>query len=209
MESRESNPKRLGQLCLVVAVVINGVLLLVNLRQTGLEDQLSRKRSAEGYFILNQQTISGEDTKRELLHTSLNQLKMLRRLSKDRLSEIENQTLLSDERELEKQEDAALGKIVAVTYLQANDPPPGQQPDEMFSHKSVAELQDLLKKFEEQAFQYAKDLKDETVNLMGKIAFWKAWYSTGLVINMFVLVIGNIMLFASDAPRNSQTKRKS
>jgi len=134
---------------------------------------------------------------------------MLRRLSKDRLSEIENQTLIGDEHELEKQVDAALEKIVAATYLQANDPPPGQHPDELFSHKSDAELQDLLRKFEEQAFQYAKDLKDETVNLMGKIAFWKAWYSIGLVISMSVLAIGNILLFASDAPRNSQTKRKS
>ena len=203
------NSKRLGQLCLVVAVVINGALLLVNLRQTDLENRLSRKRSAERYFILNQQTISAEDTKRALLHTSLNQLKMLRRLSKDRLSEIENQTLIGDEHELEKQVDAALEKIVAATYLQANDPPPGQHPDELFSHKSDAELQDLLRKFEEQAFQYAKDLKDETVNLMGKIAFWKAWYSIGLVISMSVLAIGNILLFASDAPRNSQTKRKS
>ena len=85
----------------------------------------------------------------------------------------------------------------------------GQHPDEMFSHKSAAELQDLLKKFEEQAFQYAKNLKDEAVVLMGKIAFWKAWYSIGLVISMFVLVIGNIRLFASDKYRNSQTKQKS
>lgn len=209
MESRESNSKRLGQLCLVVAVVINGMLLLVNFRQTGLEDHLSRKRSAERYFILNQQTISGENTKRALLHTSLNQLKMLRRLSKDRLSEIENQTLLGDERELETQEDAALRKIVAATYLQANDPSPGEHPDEMFSRKSVAELQDFLNKFEEQAFQYAKNLKDETVVLMGKIAFWKMWHSIGLVISMFVLVIGNILIFASNVPQNSQTKRKS
>ena len=94
----EEKPKRLGQFCLVIAVIINGASLLINIRQTSLEDQLSRKRSAESYFILNQQSIHTENAKRVLLHTSLNQLKMLRRLARDRLSERENEILFGEER---------------------------------------------------------------------------------------------------------------
>lgn len=201
--------KRIGQLCIVVAAIISGALILINIRQTSLEDQLSRKRSAEQYFILNQQAITGENAKRVLLHTSLNQLKMLRRLARDKLSERENEILLGDEREFQKQIDASLAKIVGGTFLQANDPPSGQHPDAMFSNKSDAELADLLKKFEGQAFKYAENLKGEMVNLMSKVACWKAWHSIGLAINMFIIVIGNVLLFATDAPRDSQTRRGS
>ena len=198
----KKSPKRLGQLLLVVAVVINGVLLFINIWQTSLEDQLSRKRSAEAYFILNQQTINDEKAKRVSLHVSLNQMKMLRRLSRDKLSEKENELLLSEEREFQKQIDASFVKIVGATYLQANDPPSGFHPDKMFSNKSDTELESLLMKFEEQVFQYAKTLKDEMVNLMGGVAFWKAWHSMGLAISMLILVIGNILLFVSDASRD-------
>jgi len=196
--------KRFGQLCLVIAIIINGVLLLINIRQTSLEDQLSRKRSAENYFILNQQAINDEKAKRVSLHASLNQMKVLRRLSRDKLSEKENETLLSEEREAQKQIDASFVRIVGATYLQANDPPAVSHPDKMFSNKSDTELEGLLITFEEQAFQYAKTIKDEVVNLMGRIAFWKVWHSLGLAISMFILVIGNILLFISDASRDPQ-----
>ena len=204
----KAKPKRLGQLCLVVALVINGVLLLVNMRQTSLEDGLSRKRSAERYFILNQQAISAEDTKRALLHTSLNQLKMLRRLVRDKLSERENEILVNDERELQRQINASYVKVVSALYLQANDPPPGQHPDTMFSDKSDTELEALLAKFEEQAFRYAQGLKGQAINLTEKIAFWKTWNSVGLVAGMVILVFGNIIIFAVDTPDESQATRR-
>ena len=197
----DKNRRRLGQLCLVAAICINGVLLLVNLRLSTLEDKLSKKRGDERYFMFNEQRISAQTAKRASLHTSLNQLKMLRRLTKDKISPEENQTLLIDERNFQIEIDAHLRRIVGATYLQANDPPPGQHPDKMFSSKSDKELVLLLPKYRDQAYEYAKTLKNEMVDLMDAISFRKKVHSIGLVISMLVLIVGNLLLFALNKPK--------
>jgi len=187
---------RWGQICLIVAVILNALVLLINLHLSGLEDELASKREEERYFIINEQSKYGEINKRTLIHTSLNQLKMLRRLATDLITPEEKQMLLTDEKIFQREINASLRKAVIVTYLQGNDPPPGKNPQDMFSGMTDEQLLALSPKFESQALQYISNLKTEMVRLMDEISLWKKLYSYGLIISLIIIVVANFLIYA-------------
>lgn len=184
-------------MCLVVAVVLNAFVLLINLHLSTLEDELASKRSQEGYYMTNRQAITSEMTKRTQLHTELNQLKMLRRLTRHRLTPQENEALVQDEKVLQRKISASLRKAAIGTYLQANDPPPGKDPNKMFSNMTDEEVLAVSFQLEEQAWQYAQNLKTEMVRLMGEVSLWKRFHSLGLILSTIILVVGNFLIFAT------------
>lgn len=200
-----SKRRRWGQICLMIAAILNSFVLLINIHLSGLGDELASKREEERYFAINQQTKYGEISKYTLLQTNLNQLLMLRRLAKGRFTPEENQMLLMNEKIVEGEINASFRKAVIVTYLQGNDPPPGEDPQEMFSNMTHEQLFTLIPELEDQALQRVSNLKTEMVTLMDKISLWKKLYSYSLIISSITIVIANLFIFAvsrSGAPRS-------
>lgn len=197
MLKKRSKKRHWGQICLISAAILNAFVLLVHLHLSGLEDELANKRADEGYFIKNKQTISAENAKRTILHTSLNQLKMLRRLARDRLTPSENEMLLMDEKTLQNEIDASLRKIVGATYLQANDPPQGKDTNKMFNKMTNEQLLALIPELQDQEWQFAENLKMDMVSLMDQVSFWKKLHSSALIISMIILIVANFLIYAS------------
>jgi hypothetical protein len=162
-----------------------------------LEDELASKRADETYYFTNRQTISTEINRREFLQINLNQLKMLRRLVRDRLTSRENEMLLMDEKFLQSEIDASLRMIVMGQYLQAKDPPPGKDPNDMLSSKTDEQLLVMIKEFQDSSWQYVKNLKVEMLFLMSQVSFWKKLHSFVLIISIIILIIANILIYAS------------
>lgn len=183
------------QKLLLGAIFLNSFALLVSLYVTKLEDSFTDKREKEWYFITNQQAISSEIAKRTLLHTSLNQLKMLRRISKDRLTGVEYKSLLRDEEIFQRQIDSSLVKIVGAAYLQANDPQQGFDPDEYFSGFTAEELSKKLPEYEAGAFKYVKGLKTDMVALLDSISRWKMFYAMSIILSTILLLYATYLNF--------------
>lgn len=78
---KESRIYKWSRRLLLWAIILNSIALVLNLYIVRLEDSFTDRREKEWYFVTNQQAISSEIAKRTLLHTSLNQLKMLRRIA--------------------------------------------------------------------------------------------------------------------------------
>lgn len=189
--------RRWGQVCLIVAAILNAFVLLINLNLSNLEDELTSKSEEERYFMSNQQTKNDEVNKRTLLHVSLNQLRMLRRLASDRLTPDENQAILMDEKNFQVEINSSLRKAVIVSYLQGSEPSPGKDPEEMFSNMTDEQLFALIPKLEDKSFQYIQNVKKEMVRLMDKISLWKKLYSYSLIMSIIIIIVANFLIYAN------------
>ncbi len=201
IKSLLNNPKKSrkwGQILLVFAVVLNGVVLWVNLHLNNLQGELQDKRYEENYFIINEKTKRSESAKYTLLNANSNQLVILRRLAEDHLSSEEDETIRGVIKELNYQSNRSKVGVVALAFLLANDPPEGTNPFEMFILKSDSELVRLQKKYEIQAGDYALELKSEMVQLMDDISYWEIGNAVSLVMSNIILILGSILIFASN-----------
>lgn len=189
------NNKKLGQIFLVFAVLLNGLVLAVNLKLTGLEEDLQTKRFEESYFMVIEQTKANQSLEYSILQGNSNQLVLLRRLADNRLTPTERNTLKNNVKELNRQSQDKKVKMLAVTYLLANDPPEGTNVYKMFEGKSDAELGQLQVKYEMQAMDYSDKLKKQMVQLMDKITFWGYIHSAALSLSSIILILGSILIF--------------
>lgn len=192
---KESRIYKWSRRLLLWAIILNSIALVLNLYIVRLEDSFTDRHEKEWYFVTNQQAISSEIAKRTLLHTSLNQLKMLRRISKDRLSPSEYKCLLHDEDGFQRQIDSSLIKIAGASYLQGNDPPPGFSPDRYFAGMSQDDLAKKLPENEDKALAYAKGLKKDMVSLTDQISFWKTIYASSIIVSTILLLMANYIYF--------------
>jgi hypothetical protein len=190
--------KRRGQRLLFLAAVLNGAVFFLGLFLASLQGELDGKVTDEMYFMRNDQAISAEISKRTLLHTSLNQLKLLRRIARERISLAENKMLLIDESVFQREINASLRKIGGAAFLQAHDPPAGHTPDEIFSKMSDDEVASQLPTFQDQGFQFAKGIKADMNSLRSRIAYWKVINSTLLTISTMVLIIGSYLVYDAE-----------
>lgn len=200
VERMKLGRSRLGQLCLVGCVILNFFALMFSLKVTNLEAKLNDLKDDERYFIINEQAVSSEQDYRVNLHTSLNTLKILRRLAANSLSQSENQTLLEDETLLQLGLDRCLRRLVAGTYLMANEPEPGENLDEKFASMTDEQLHILVPKFQKQAIHYVTALKKDMVDIMQDIPFWRRVYSSVLIISTIIVIVANFLIFTA---RNS------
>jgi hypothetical protein len=190
--------RKLGQILLVTAVALNGLVLAISLHLTSLETELQEKRYEEQYFILNDKTKNEESAKTTLLDGTANQIVMLRRLAEDRMTPDENQIVLSNVKELRRQLRDSKVKVIAVTYLLAHDPPKGTDVYGMFAGKSDSELLLLQDQYERDASAYGDSLKAVMVEKMDSISIWKYAHSAALVLSTIILIVGSIINFRSD-----------
>lgn len=190
--------RKWGQICLVSAILLNGLVLAINLYLTGLQGELQNRRNEEQYFIINEQTKRTESARYTLLQGNSNQLVLLRRLTDDRLSPDERETIKSNVRNLNLQSETSKINLVAITYLLANDPLKGTDVFRMFEDKSDIELLRLQVLYEKQANEYANDLKRQMVQLMDSISMWKYAHSSMLVLSSIILILGGLLNFRSE-----------
>lgn len=179
----------------MLAVILNGAVLLINLRVSNLENQLAEKRRRLQDFMTNHQGISFEIAKQTLYTTSLNQLKLLRRLSQRYLSPNDYQALSQTERVLAKQIEESNSKIVVGTFIQGGNLPEDTDLEKLFGGLSQDSLEQLFPIFQKKESEYVDNLMAEMNRLDSQAFFWKTIYSSATVLSMTVIVIGSILLF--------------
>ncbi len=198
---RSFDPKNMrswGQVCLVLAILLNGLVLGMSLYISSLQGELQTRRYEEQYFINNDRILKSESDRLALLNANSNQLVMLRRLSQSHLTEREIRVVESVVKELNRQQEVSKINTVALTYLLSNDTTEDVNVYKMFESKSDSELLVLQEEYEKQANDYSTVLKKDMVQLMEKISFWEVVHSTMLVLSSIVLIIGNLIIFRSD-----------
>ncbi len=201
-----TNPRkcrRWGQICMVIAILMNGLVLIVNLHLTSLQGELQNKRYIEKYFIVNMQTKQYESANHTLLGGISNQMVMLLRLAEDRMKPEERKTISDNIKILQNKGHESFVNSVIVTYLSVNEPPDGADVFKMFSSKSDSELVDLMKQYVEQSGEFMEDLKIQMVQLMDDISLWNSINASLLVLSSIILIIGTILNFRSDIVKPS------
>lgn len=196
-ETRTQVAHNWGKVLMLLAILLNSILIFVNWHVSELDASRAGKREEERYFITNNQSLNLEDAKRLLLHASLNQQKLLRRLASGLIAPKEKEMLLLDEKTFQSATVASFRKITAVSYLQGNDPPSGLNLEKKFSKYSEVELGRMLPEFENQASGYIMNVKKEMLSLESKISFWKKVSSQMLLFSTILMLIANFLLFYS------------
>lgn len=190
--------RKWGQICLVTAVLLNGLVLAINLHLTSLQGELQNNRYEEQYFIVNSQTKNDQSARYLQLQENSNQLVLLRRLADSSLTFDERTTVLNNVKELNRESEVSRVNVVVLAYLLAHDPPEDTDLYKMFESKSDDELARLQKQYENQAEKYAINLKKEMIQLMESISFWKYFHNPALVLSSIILIIGSILKFPSE-----------
>lgn len=190
--------KRFGKAALLFAVLINGCLIFFSIRQSSLESRFAELSSEENYFIINKKTIDAEYNKMVSLEYARNQSIMLRKLARNYLSQVEYETLYTNDSMTLHKNKSSLVKIVTTTYLLYRDPTAGEDPNEMFRDKTREELQVLFESFQLEAGEYARELKNNMIDLAKQLSFWRMIHSIGLAVNMLFLTAGSIIVFMTE-----------
>lgn len=193
-----SKAKRWGQGLLLLTAILNGAVFFLGLRLASWQEDLDGKMTDEMYFLRNDQAISSEIIKRTLLHASLNQLKIVRRVGRERISPGEYKMLLRDEDVFEGEINRSLRKIAGAGYLQGHDPSPGQDTDTMIASMSVDEISKKLPEWQEDAFRHIKGVKASMNDIRARLQYWKVVNSSLLSFSTLFLIIGSYLIFKAE-----------
>jgi hypothetical protein len=196
--------RKLGQKLVVCAILINGLVLAISIHLAGLQNDLQNKRYDEQYFIINQQGRRTEHDKYIWLKAHSNQLVLLRRLADTQLTSLERTTILNNTKELNHESEVSRLNEVALAYILAHDPPMGMNLLDLFRGKSDDELSLLQNQYEEDAGNYASNLKKEMNKLEDSIKIWQYIFSTALVLSSIILIIGSILKYPSEVAETGQ-----
>ena len=198
MNSKTQQLKKWGHISLVIAILLNGFVLGINLYLTGLQGELQTFRYEEQYFINNNSLMKSESDRLALLTAHSNELVMLRRLAENHLTENENKAIKDVVKEVNYQAETSKINTVAITYLLSNDTTEETNIFSMFEGKSDIELLSLQKKYELQANDYSTILKKKMVKLMDDISIWEIVHSTVLVLSSIIVILGSLLIFRSE-----------
>ena len=120
---------------------------------------------------------------------------MLRRLAKPLLSEAERKALINQGVVYAGEARASMNRVAASEYLEAHEPTPGTNLDSIFSMQSEDAIGKLAGTYQEEAFAVIKRKKARMVELDGLIG-WSKFISSALtIIQLIVLIYGQVGMF--------------
>lgn len=196
--------KRIGQLCLVAAVILNSAALLTNIELSDLQDEYREQWEIEQYFIVNTKSVHGEIAQRNVLLAHLNTLKLLRKIGHETMPENEIQQLILDEERLERDTDNLLRSSVIAKYLLSHKPPMDIDVNSMFARRTRQELIDLIPEYDKAAYTHMRDVKTSMISLLDRIPIVKSIHSTLILLATIAMIAGTALLFTvGDSRRTS------
>ena len=148
----------------------------------------------------NELSAKNLDIKGTLLQASLDQTIMLHRLAKGSLSPTEEKALAFNQARYKRDIDAAFRHYVVVTYLQAQDPPGGMDPNEYFGHMTNDSLEKLLPGYQNQETEYAMNLKDRMNQLRDRLSWLRPVQVVLVSLNMIAILLGSFFMFKAGKP---------